>query len=214
MARSLDFHRPRQPQPRPARSRRQPAAITAVVVLVGILIIASAVGTHFGAAQTPPAPVSPSSATVSSSLLPNQTASTGGSSLGPSPTTTPTISSLPIPSDTPTSSPATPTSSPAPSSPPPTFVKQSISMEILNGSGTAGQASSARQRITAKGWSVRYIAVAATRRASTVIYYRTGKEQAAQQLANDLSDQSVTLTRNDTLVGKDDILVIIGTDWS
>ncbi len=208
MARSLDFHRTPRPAAAstpPPRKRRSSSGLIIVVVVV-IILIAILAGSGFdlfaSPAETPTtatttpsrAPITSTSALTTPPFIPTTT-------VLPTQTTTPSLTPIPTPSATPT---------PTPTATTPAITKQNASLRILNGSGTAGQANVVRHAVEARGWRVRLIAVASTRRATTIVYYRDGLQELATNLATDLNRKN-TLEKNNTILGTDDILVIVGS---
>lgn len=203
MARSLDFHRAPQPKPtRPPASVNKRSSNNQTLLVAGIvLVIVILAGTHLGGAKSGGTPPSNLSALSSTTLSPT---------LSPTASATMSPTALPTQQDTPTETPST---TPTPSVIASAITKQSVSLRILNGTGTAGQANVARHELEAKGWNVRLIAVANTTRGSTIVYYRDAAADLAHNLAADLGKNTV-LQEDNTIVGTDDILVVIGRTWS
>ena len=94
----------------------------------------------------------------------------------------------------------------------PTEVTESqVSVQVLNGSGAAGQARDVRTALTAVGFSVG-AAGNGPASAQTVIQYAPGSETAADLLSRHLSSPSVLVV--DPTLGANHLALVTGTDFT
>lgn len=188
MGRAFDIHR-RQRRATPkataphTRKRDQRAFLTFLfLVALGGLILAANERLPSNIATTPTPSPTPSATASPTPTTPVE----------PSPTPTPTVS---------------PTLETTPTAPP---EKSTISLSILNGSGTAGQANTLRGHLEAEGFSIRRIAVAPVTRQTTILYYQINKRAEAELVASFIPDRVIEFEENTDLASPDDVLVIVG----
>ena len=128
-------------------------------------------------------------------------------------TALPTISatSTPEPSSQPTVSPTaslSPTSTPTAGTP---LAKSSVTLRVLNGTTTAGAASTVKSLLEKAGYTVKSIGNAHSQTyQSTVIYYQTGRLEEAKLVQTALNSYSATIEES-TLASPDMILVVYGS---
>lgn len=133
----------------------------------------------------------------------------------PSPTPTPIVEATPTPTVEPTASPSgivapTPTGKAAP-----TQVGKSLNIEVLNGSGVAGQAGKVAALLKSNGYSVGSTGNADTfDYTKTVIKIKKSKVQFASQLKADLSTDYSIDPKIQTLeeTADTDAIVIVGVE--
>lgn len=114
--------------------------------------------------------------------------------------------------DTSSSSTTTPSTTTTPTATTPaTIDKSTISLEVLNGNGIAGSASSVAKTLTTAGFIV-----AKTTNAQhytylkTYIYFKTGKDAEAALVATALPDRQTTTAVSDTIAKNYDVVVVVG----
>ncbi len=118
-----------------------------------------------------------------------------------SPTVSPTTKTTATPSPTPTPT-STPTATATPNS--------LITIRVLNGTTQSGLASTVKTMLTKAGFTVRTIGNAATQNyTATMIYYQTGKLDAAKAVQNALTGYTATLQES-AQANPDNVLVILG----
>lgn len=92
-----------------------------------------------------------------------------------------------------------------------TVDKTAITLRVLNGNGVAGSADEVTALLKAAGFSP---AKSGNARKFTypesIIYYKTGEEEAANLVKAALPDLSTTLTNSDSIVGTYDVIVVVG----
>jgi polyisoprenyl-teichoic acid--peptidoglycan teichoic acid transferase len=103
---------------------------------------------------------------------------------------------------------------PAPSAPaPPPLAPSSVKVQVLNGSGTAAQASRAANELKAAGFVVAGTGNAAgTRSATSEVLYAPGKQQAAQLLQGRVGG-GASIQQDPALQGAD-VALVTGTSFS
>lgn len=94
----------------------------------------------------------------------------------------------------------------------PTIDKKTIRLRILNGSGVTGEAAKTKTDLEAKGYVVSSIGNAKFNYTQTQIYYLTGKNKAADLVAQDLAGKEVKKSEAAVSVVGDniDVLVVVG----
>lgn len=124
---------------------------------------------------------------------------------------TPSLTSI-IPSVTPSSEPSPPIVTPtdAPTTPPPSPDLQALQIRILNASGKAGQASQLKNHLETNGLSIRYIAVAKSKKDTTTVYFEPEHEAAAHLIGALIPNRTVAYQEDSALTAPDDILIIVG----
>ena len=89
--------------------------------------------------------------------------------------------------------------------------KSGITLQVLNGNGVAGSADTVTATLTATGFTP---AKSGNARKFTypesIIYYRTGEEASANLVKAALPTLTTTLTNSDSIVGKYDVIVVVG----
>jgi len=195
MGSGFDIRRRRrtvQPVSRPSRRDQHAFSSLLFIAALGALVLVVIGEMDKNQSQ---ASISPSEAVTTVSTTPSSTISSSATPLvTATPTTTPTstLSPSPIPTVT------------------PTIEKTDISMTILNGSGTAGQANTLRAHLEDEGFEVRKIAVAPDQHATTTLYYQTGKRAEAELVAGFIPDRVLEFVENSTTAGADTLLIVVG----
>lgn len=93
----------------------------------------------------------------------------------------------------------------------PSIDKSQITIEVLNGNGISGSASSVRDTLVAAGFNVDRVANAYSFSYQTSqIYYKTGKNAEADLVKSTLSSRQCDLLNDDSVVGNYDIVVVVG----
>ncbi|MEK7461035.1 MAG: LytR C-terminal domain-containing protein [Patescibacteria group bacterium] len=201
MPKTLDLHRRRKPAPPQPPARTDRRAGVGLFIMLFILAIIISLASNKVASDNLPISLQPTPTpipTVSKITPPT-----------PSPTRAPSPSTSPTPSPTPS---ATPSPSPTETTPPPPAEpdKSTISMRILNGSGTSGQAATLQTTLKKNGFTVRSIATAKTRRATGIIYYATSKQAEAEFVASFITNRVLEFEENPALAKPDTLLIIVG----
>jgi hypothetical protein len=132
----------------------------------------------------------------------------------PTPTPTPTVEVTPTPTASPSASPTgkvtpTPTGKVTPTG----TTSKSLEIEVLNGSGTPGEAGKAASVLKAAGYTITSTGNADTfDYPQTVIQIKKSKQQLATQLKNDLSSSYTVDPKIQTLAetSDSDAIVIVG----
>jgi cytoskeletal protein RodZ len=115
----------------------------------------------------------------------------------PAETTTPTTTTTPA-----TTTPSTTTA---------TLDKAAVKLEVLNGNGIRYSASSVVTTLTKAGFKVSRTANAKKfSYATTIIYFKTGQEEAAKAVAAALSTRQVSTELDDAVAGTYDVVVVVG----
>lgn len=108
----------------------------------------------------------------------------------------------------------TPASTPTPSKPtttPTTIDKQSIRLRVLNSSGITGDAANMKKQLEQAGFTVSAIGNAQSSYSTSYIYYRIGKNQEADLVADSITNRKITKAESNSIVGANtDVLVIVG----
>lgn len=116
--------------------------------------------------------------------------------------TTGTSSKTTTPSDTSTTTPAATTT---------TLDKTAVLIQVLNGNGVSGAAEAAKKILVTDGFSVKSVTNARSfAYTASVIYYKTGKDVAAEAAKSALSVYQITLENSDIIAKTYDIVVVIG----
>jgi len=120
----------------------------------------------------------------------------------PTPSATPTATPTPVPTATPTPAPTpTPATTPA---------RSSYTIRVLNGTTTAGKASTYQSTLTKAGFKVSSIGNAKRQNyAPTQIYYLTGSKAATEDVQKTLGKGTL---EESTLANPDTVLVVLGRD--
>ncbi len=107
--------------------------------------------------------------------------------------------------------PAASTTTPATTPQTTTIERSTISLRVLNGNGISGSAASVKDKLVAAGYTVGKVTNASKfTYVNTTLYYNTGKEAAAKQIAADLSDRTTSLFENPQVTGSNDVIVVVG----
>ena len=89
--------------------------------------------------------------------------------------------------------------------------KSDITLKVLNGNGVAGSADEVSATLKAAGFSP---AKSANARkftyAESIIYYKTGEENAANLVKAALPNLATTIENSDSIVGTFDVIVVVG----
>lgn len=118
-------------------------------------------------------------------------------------TTTPTTSSPTT--TTPTTTTTTPTTTPT------TLDKSSIKIQVLNGNGITGSASTITAALQKAGFTVSNTGNAKSfTYTKTYVYFKTGQDAAAQAVETALAGRTVIRQNSDTIAKTYDIVVVIG----
>lgn len=120
--------------------------------------------------------------------------------------TSPATTATPAPEPTATTTP----SETLPETLPSDFDKTSVSIKVLNGTTINGLAAKTKIALEKEGWKVALIGNAKNRYKTTVIYFKEGKELVAKAIENVLSDRQTSREQNNSVVGKYDIVVVLG----
>lgn len=88
--------------------------------------------------------------------------------------------------------------------------KSNLSIEILNGSGISNTASDVKTYLEQKEYKIANIGTANNLYPSTVIYFKKGNDNLANELAKDLNQYETSVLENSELVGEYDILIVVG----
>ena len=84
-------------------------------------------------------------------------------------------------------------------------------MQVLNGNGISGSASSVRDQLVAAGFVVDKVANASRfTYTKTTIYFKTGKDAEAELVKSALTGHDVESFNNDAVVGDYDVIVVVG----
>jgi len=93
----------------------------------------------------------------------------------------------------------------------PTIDKSSITLKVLNGNGIAGSADKVAAILKTAGFLPAKSANAKKfTYPQTLIYYKTGQEEAANLVKDALPDLTTTLQNSDSIVGAYDVIVVTG----
>ena len=93
----------------------------------------------------------------------------------------------------------------------PAIDKSTISIQILNGNGTTGSGSIAKQILVDAGFTVSSTANAKRYNyATSIVYYKTGKEAEATLVNESLSAYVTELVNEDSVMGVYDVVIVIG----
>lgn len=203
MLKAFDIHRrPRPKSPVPDRVHDRRSGVGLFLLLFAVAVIVSLFSARVASDPvsfvSSPAISATGTPLANSSANPFDTASPR-TSLGPTLPSMPTTTPSPTPIAEPTPEPTTEPS------------KSAITMRILNGSGTAGQAALLRTQLQKDGFTVRSIATARTRRATTMIYYASGKRPEAEYVASFITGRVLEFEESANLTTPDTLLVIVGT---
>jgi hypothetical protein len=89
--------------------------------------------------------------------------------------------------------------------------KSKISIEVLNGNGISGSADLVSEQLKTAGFTVSKVANARKfSYATTIIYYKTGKNAEADLVKTVLTDRESSTENSDALVGSYDIVIVAG----
>ncbi len=118
-------------------------------------------------------------------------------------------------SPTPSTPKPQPTASASPSiSPASNLTPDQIKIRILNSTSTTGLAAKLKQELTAKGYTIAKIGNAKNKYNKTQVWYQSGNQDKANQVAKDIQGYSLELDEADpnTLGESIDVLIIIGQE--
>ena len=91
--------------------------------------------------------------------------------------------------------------------------KSSIKLKVLNGNGIKGDAASVTTQLKNAGFTVSSTTNAKSfSYATSIIYYKTGKDQEAALVKESITGRSITLEQNDSATGTMDIVVVVGKE--
>ena len=93
----------------------------------------------------------------------------------------------------------------------PAVDKQSFNIRVLNGNGKAGDALKVKNELEAKGYKVGAIANANYKYTKTQVYYLSGNQKTAEQVASDLAREEEIKEASQDLIGEGyQILIVLG----
>lgn len=93
----------------------------------------------------------------------------------------------------------------------PTIDKASVVMEVLNGNGVKGSADTIRDQLVTAGFKVSRVANAKNfNYATSIIYFKTGKDTEANLIKGTLTSLQTTTQNSDSIVGDYDVIVVVG----
>ncbi|MFA4996256.1 MAG: LytR C-terminal domain-containing protein [Patescibacteria group bacterium] len=93
----------------------------------------------------------------------------------------------------------------------PTIDKANIIMEVLNGNGIKGSADTIRDQLITAGFKVSRVTNAKNfNYATSMIYFKTGKDAEANLVKETLTSLQTTTQNSDSIVGDYDVIVVIG----
>ncbi len=99
----------------------------------------------------------------------------------------------------------------ASTTPAPNTNNSAIKIEILNGNGIKNSGATTKATLENAGFTVSKTANAKNfNYATTLIYYKTGQDAAANSVRNALTGKEVTIENNDTLAGVYDVVIVLG----
>jgi len=93
---------------------------------------------------------------------------------------------------------------------PATIDKSTVSIKILNGTTINGLAAKIKTTLVNDGWKVDSIGNAKNRYNTTIIYFKEGKENIADEVEKLLEDRETSSKQDNAIVGKYDIVVVLG----
>lgn len=121
------------------------------------------------------------------------------------PTTTTPTTTTPA-----TTTPAT-TTTPTTTTPTTTTTNRTFTLEVLNGNGVAGSATTIKNILVKAGFKVDAIGTASkSNYTNTNIYYKTGYEAEAARVKNALSSRTCVLQKSDTIAKNYNVVVVVG----
>ena len=89
--------------------------------------------------------------------------------------------------------------------------KSSIKIKLLNGNGVSGSAASVKNTLETAGYTISVTKNAANfNYANTVIYYKTGQEQAAELVKSTFTARTVTTELSDSITGSYTLVIVVG----
>lgn len=89
--------------------------------------------------------------------------------------------------------------------------KTGIKIEILNGNGIKNSGAKLKSDLESAGYTIAKTANAKNfNYATTLIYYKTGKEAEANSIKSAITGREITIENNDTLAGTYDVVIVIG----
>ncbi len=154
-----------------------------IALFVGVLLFASVAGGQLYRQSKNKSVVG----TISQSPVPTLSSTLGNIGVtSPSPSVNPSVSSSPSPSPSPSESPSAaptpPAASPTPDAPA-ALSKSQVSVQVLNGNGQTGQASTVAANLKKDGYvNVKVGNARSFTFASTIIYYQSGRLDEAKAL--------------------------------
>jgi len=93
----------------------------------------------------------------------------------------------------------------------PTIDKSSVIMEVLNGNGIKGSADTIRDQLVTAGFKVSRVTNAKNfNYATSIIYFKTGKDAEANIIKEILTNLQTTTQNSDSIVGDYDVIVVVG----
>lgn len=92
-----------------------------------------------------------------------------------------------------------------------TLDKSSVKLSVLNGNGVSGSAASVKSALESAGYTVSNLSNAKLfSYQSTMVYYKTGKAEYAEDIKKSLSSRTVVLEESNTIAGAYDLVVVVG----
>jgi len=89
--------------------------------------------------------------------------------------------------------------------------KASIKIKLLNGNGINGSAASVRKTLETSGFTISIVKNASNfNYKDTIVYYKTGQEQAAELAKAALSSRTVSTELSDSITGSYTLVIVIG----
>lgn len=89
--------------------------------------------------------------------------------------------------------------------------KSKITIDVLNGNGISGSASTVKNQLTGAGFTVDKVANAYNfNYENTIIYFKTGKNAEAELIKTTLSNRQCEINNDDSVVGNYDIVIVVG----
>jgi hypothetical protein len=122
----------------------------------------------------------------------------------------PSPSPAPSPSPSPTKAAASPTPAPSPTASPTGAAKGQI--QVLNGTGTAGLARRAADKLTAAGYEVVIVQNASRRYDATTIFFKPGFEEQAREVGRVLGSTNVEAAPS-SLQRDIPVTAVVGPDY-
>jgi len=89
--------------------------------------------------------------------------------------------------------------------------KAGVKIEILNGNGIKNSGAKLKSDLVSAGFTIEKTANAKNfNYATTLIYYKTGKDAEADLVKSTITGKDVTMENNDTLAGAYDVVIVLG----